>query len=330
MAVGYVGYVIGRVQDMPEQAHPLVLYVLLNLSVLSVEICYGAIGGSLGLVCDGVHMFINCFGITLSLIAVECSNRSPSLESSYGFDRIHVLSAFTNAVFLGFVAMFIVVEAVMRFGEENNTHADHVVSVALVGLTINVVGLALLGVSSRRGKQAQKKLGKRFSSSIGSPTGSMDSYAPQRYAQLLNLQGVLLHAMCDVVSSVGVITSSLLVQYYGWDWADPLMSLLIAALIYRSTIPFLISSGQTLLQVAPVKARSALDKSIREITMVTGVLECSKEHMWTFSPDVLVTTVHIRIRDDANESDVLLMVNRLLSSVSQHVTIQIDKDHVSS
>lgn len=341
---------LSAMQELPAATQPLLAYVLLNFCLLSVEIGYGLLAGSLGLICDGVHLGINCVGIALSLVALAVSKQPPSLNSCYGYERVHVLAGFTNAVFLVFVSLFLVVEALHKITQESHhhNHDNHVITIASAGLLVNLAGLGLLSISARRTRDAAllpnsgglttsvpgglPRFGsKRYSStssqaSVSSlPTGASNESV--RYAQLLNLQGVLLHATCDVLISIGVIFSSFLVKYQGWHLADPIFAVLVSLLIFWSVTPLLLTSGHTLLQVAPPACRLQLDKAMREISTLVGVLECHREHMFTYSPNVQVATMHIRVRASCRESELIPRVQNILGSVARHVTFQITKDH---
>jgi len=135
-----------QVDALPASTHPLLVYALLNLCLMSVEIGYGLLAGSLGLVCDGVHLAINCVGVALSLFALATAKQPPSLEAPFGFERVHVLAAFANAVFLVFVSLFLVVEAVAQFWEQphyelhSQHHEDHVVTIAFAGFVVSAHG----------------------------------------------------------------------------------------------------------------------------------------------------------------------------------------------
>jgi len=319
---------VRAVRDVPHALQPLLVFAALNFVLMGVEVSYGAMAGSLGLVCDGVHLAINCFGVGLSLVALEVSKRGPSLASGYGFERVHVLAAFTNTVSIIFVAMFLVVEALHRFGEEHaeHDHGSHVLAVASAGLVVDIVGLGLLRQSSERIRLSTRgKTTSAHRSSAYTPSNSQES---MRYAQVLNLQAVLLHASCDILSSVGVILSSLLSKHQGWTSADPLFAIVIAFLIVWSVSPLMFSSGQTLLQAAPLSGLVSMDKALREIQTVPGVLESRHEHLFMYSPNTIVVTFHVRIRDQANEAELLPRICSIVAGFSQHATVQLTKDHV--
>ncbi|GBG24549.1 Zinc transporter, putative [Hondaea fermentalgiana] len=370
--------------ELPAGARPLALYGALNLALLVVEVGYGLYAGSLGLVSDGAHLGINCFGVALALAALRAGRDPPSVEACFGHDRVHVLAAFTNAVFMCFVAVFIVVEGLHQFlgvahshglaqdhagdhHEESpeaemeggdslgvaghgylhhHAHQDHVLVVASAGLLVNLLGLALLAWSTRTASPSRtgaRHAGPAFGGFSGT-TGAFRRYESSaasaastsrpideesaRSARMLNLQGVVLHAVCDVLNSLGVICSAIMARRSGWKAADPLAAVIISLVIMRSSAPLLVSSGRMLLQVAPYGPRIALDKSIREISAMSGVLECHKDHIWEYAPNIPVTTLHVRARDGADEGSLLLHIHSILSSFSHHVTVQINKDHM--
>jgi len=287
----------------------------MNIGMMLVEVLYGMFAGSLGLVCDGVHMGLNTFSIILSVIAVKWSTTPASPACSLGLLRVHVLAAFSNAVVMVFVAMFLVFESLRRslslMSHDVSNHADHVLSVATLGLMMNLIGFVLLGLSTKHSKTVK---------------GENLIHQGSRQGLLLNLKSLLLHATCDIVISVGVIISSLLVRQ-GWEFMDPFISFLISIVILKSVWPLLLSSSEILLQVSP-DSNHLFDKCVREISIWSGVLECNDAHLWAFSPDYSVLTLHVRVRDEVDESDMSCRLHALLSPLARRIAIQIDKDQV--
>eukprot|EP00826_Nyctotherus_ovalis_P039734 TRINITY_DN3839_c0_g1_i9.p1 TRINITY_DN3839_c0_g1~~TRINITY_DN3839_c0_g1_i9.p1 ORF type:complete len:348 (-),score=55.72 TRINITY_DN3839_c0_g1_i9:52-1095(-) len=107
-----------------------------------VELVYGIMTNSLGLISDSAHMFFDCSALVLSLLASYFASFPPSERFSYGYGRIEVLSGLTNCVFLVFVALSIVMESVERLMNPQVIHSDRLLTVAVLGLLVNLVGIA--------------------------------------------------------------------------------------------------------------------------------------------------------------------------------------------
>lgn len=346
----------------------LLLFLLLNYAFLIFEILFGSVVQSLGLVCDGVHMLINCFGITISWLAFRVAKSHKSLGKpahkstyTYGFRRLHTLAAFTNAVFLVFVAVFLVVQALQRLFHPVDIHSSHAVTVALASLGLNLFGYCFLGavatpqgsveragadfdVEGGRRSRAASNSGSNSLSNSGSNSGlnvnlnlnvnlksklkSGSDFSGfgkggsglemkwegrgESAAAWMNLQSVSAHLKADIYSSCGVIVSTLSSRWRGWTIMDPLVSIVILALIMHSALPLLVRTGFVLLQTTPKEHRMQLEQAVRELNTLKGVIECHEHHFWTLNQGDVVATIKLRVRDDASRDQVLLQAFRCL------------------
>ncbi|KAK6011725.1 cation efflux family protein, partial [Ostertagia ostertagi] len=183
-------------------------FLCVNLSFCGVEFLYGFWTNSLGLISDGFHMLLDCSAL--------------------------VLSGFINALFLCVIALFILLEALERLFDPPNINTDRLsLCRAVSGLLVN-----LFGMYSFHGGEGDH--GHGHSHGGGSHGHSHSGNA--------NMEGVFLHVLADTLGSVFVIISTLLIQWFGWTWVDPLCSLILSVLILGSVYPLLTSSVNTLLQ----------------------------------------------------------------------------------
>lgn len=122
-------------------ARNLLGFLVLNFAFAFVELAYGIWTNSLGLISDSFHMFFDCTGLVAGLVA-QVVSRWPADDSfSYGYKRAEVLAGFVNALFLLFIAFFILTEAVERAIEPPEVHHDRLFVVSLLGLLVNLVGI---------------------------------------------------------------------------------------------------------------------------------------------------------------------------------------------
>ena len=91
-------------------------------------------------------------------------------------------------------------------------------------------------------------------------------------------------------------------------------------------VPLFKATGLILVQVRPSYIKAALDRCRREVSAVDGVLECNEEHYWTQSPGVIVGSLHVRVRNNADEQTILATVHRIFGRHITHLTVQIEKD----
>lgn len=127
-----------------ENLKKLLFFLLLNLSFMFVEVIYGVISNSLGLLTDGAHMLLDCSAIIIGLYSSYLSEKGKNSQFNFGYSRSEVLGTFINAVFLYFIAFYIVFESLERFINPKIIHADHLILVSFIGLLINLVGVFYL------------------------------------------------------------------------------------------------------------------------------------------------------------------------------------------
>jgi zinc transporter 5/7 len=305
----------------------------LSFIIVAVEVAYGLWVGSLGLVSDGIHSATGCLGLLISLAASRFAKNGPRkwLRSGYSFggDRAEVLAAFTNNVFLLFMSLFIVVEALHRVlatwastdeNEHHHNHHDHVVIVASLSLLVNLLGIWIVTPYAGGWKSWSTKF-HRSGSSSSSLLNSISS------SMTLNLDSVLLHAVSDAFSSCAVLAASY-ASKRGFPWADPLSAIFVATFTIRTVTPMFIQTARILAHAAPTHLliTGTIERILREIKSLEGVLEIRKEHFWTISPGKDVVSLILRLRHDADGDRIFNQTQNILSAYFYLVTIQIEKD----
>ena len=166
------------------------------VAFLVVEVIGGLLTNSLALLADAGHMFTDAAGIGLALLAIWFARRPATAEKSFGYYRIEIFAAVTNAVILFVVAGFILYEAIQRFSAPPEVLGLPMLGIASVGLVVNLVSMRLL--------------------QAGAETS-------------LNLRGAYLEVLGDLLGSVAVIVAGLVIILTGWTPIDPIASVVIAA-----------------------------------------------------------------------------------------------------
>lgn len=294
-----------RIIWVDKDAKNLFMFIILSTTFTFVEILYGTMSNSLGLISEAFHTFFDNIAMVISLMALVLSRSDPNNRFSYGYDRIEILSGFANGAFLLFVSFFLFVESVERILEPPELHSHgRVISVAFVGLIINALGIMFFSRHSLHRSE------------------SIRSKARQD-----NMNIITTHLFTDMISGIGVIISSWLGQSMGWHFADTLVSIIIAVLIVRNAWPICSKTARVLLQTTPDSIYPHINKCLREASTLEGVLEYHSEHFWTQSPGIFVGSLSIKIRADANEQAVLQQVTKLFQPHIRHLTVQIEKDN---
>lgn len=264
----------------------------LNLAFVAVEATYGLIANSLALVADAGHNLSDVLGLALAWIASRLVRRPLSARRSYGWRRSTVLAALANAVFLLIAIGAIAFEAIRRFGDPAPVAGKTVIVVALIGIGINTL-TALLFAAGRKGD--------------------------------LNIRGAFLHMAADAAVSAGVVIAGLVMLATDWDWLDPVVSLLIAGVIFIGTWGLLRDSFNMALDAVPDDIDPAMvTRGLLNVPGVTGVHDL---HIWNMSTTEVALTAHLVVPNAENNDALLFWASQELHDryEIQHVTLQIER-----
>jgi cobalt-zinc-cadmium efflux system protein len=229
-------------------------------AVLVVEVVVGLFAGSLALLADAGHMATDAVGIGLALVAVRMAGRAPTVHRTFGWQRAEVLAAGGNALVLLGVAGVVVVEALRRLADPPPIDTKAVLFAASLGLVANMVSLRLLA-------------GGRHES--------------------LNVRGAFLEVLGDALGSIAVVVAAVVIAVTGQLRADPIASLVIAALIVPRAIRLLRDAGEVLLEGTPRGVD--LDEVRRHMMAQPGVVDVHDLHAWTITSGVPVLSAHVTV-----------------------------------
>ncbi|GAA3180296.1 cation diffusion facilitator family transporter [Blastococcus jejuensis] len=242
----------------------LALVLGLTVAVLVAELVGSVLSGSLALLADAGHMATDAVGIALALGAVTLAQRPARGRRTFGWQRMEILAAVANGLLLLGVAGYVLVEAVRRIADPPDLESGLMLGVAVVGLVVNLVSLAVL----HRGRQ-----------------------------ESLNIRGAYLEVLADALGSVAVIVAAVVILTTGWTWADALASVLIGFLVLPRAWHLLREALDVLLEAAPRGVD--LDDVRAHILEVDGVLDVHDLHAWTITSGMPVLSAHVVVTDDA-------------------------------
>ncbi|MEA5532545.1 cation diffusion facilitator family transporter [Crocosphaera sp. XPORK-15E] len=251
--------------DHHHHHHPISNYTrafiigtLLNVGFVAIEFFFGFWTNSLSLLADAGHNLSDVFGLLLAWIGNFLSQRPPTQRYTYGLRRSSILAALFNALVLLLVMGGIAWEAMQRIFNPSPIPGITIMIVALVGVVINTI-TALLFMSGRH--------------------------------QDLNIRGAFLHMAADAVVSFGVILTGLAILLTGWLWFDPVVSLIIVAVIVIGTWQLLKDSVNLALDAVPVAIEPL---AVRTYLMeLPGVTQIHDLHIWAMSTRETALTVHL-------------------------------------
>lgn len=235
--------------------------LVLTLIFAVVEALAGWWSGSLALLGDAGHMVSDATSLGLAAFATWVAKRPPSLRHSYGLGRAEVLAAVANALFMFLVVAGIVVVAIQRLSAPSPVAGGTVMVVAIFGLVINLIVAWML----RHGEQT------------------------------LNTRAALLHVMGDLLGSVAALVAGAVIYFTGWVPIDPILSLVICALILYSSFHLLREALHVLMEGVPLGMDLA--EVGRAMAGVEGVASVHDLHIWTLSSGRIALSAHVMIID---------------------------------
>ena len=262
--------------------------LVLTAGFALVEVGAGLYAGSLALISDAGHMATDAASFVVALVAHYVSRRPPSARASYGYARAEVLAAFVNALAMLGLVVFIAVEAVDRLLHPVPVAGGVVMAVAVVGLAINVfVAWRLSGTGGN-----------------------------------LNARGALLHVFGDILGSVAAIVAGAVVAFTGWTPVDPILSVVVALLILRSTVALLRESGAVLMERVP--RHLSYERIGRALAALPGVTGVHDLHVWAMGGGRVALSAHVVLARGSDWPATLAAAQRLLAADFgiDHATLQ--------
>ncbi|XP_043274158.1 zinc transporter 7 isoform X1 [Venturia canescens] len=320
----------------------LFLFLLLNLSFAFVELLYGMWTNSLGLISDSFHMFFDCTGLLAGLVASVITKWRANERFSYGYVRAEVLAGFVNALFLLFIAFFIMSEAVERAIEPPEVKHERLFVVSVLGLLVNLVGIYAFQHGHSHG-HSHGGGGHGHSHGGGGSSGhghghshnqnhghSHDHHDIEIEATLSSgesqiMKGVFLHILADTLGSVGVIVSAVLMQMFGWMIADPICSMFISLLIILSVLGLIKESALVLMQRQPPALDHVLPQCYNKVTQLAGVYAIQEPHFWTLCSDIYVGCLKLEVARTVDPKYVVAHTQMIFQAAGvRQLTVQLD------
>ncbi|HEY1015925.1 MAG TPA: cation diffusion facilitator family transporter [Herpetosiphonaceae bacterium] len=270
----------------------------LNLTFVAVEFAYGRMANSLALIADAGHNLSDVLGLLFAWGAAVLARRQPSARRTYGLRRSSILAALLNAGLLLVAIGAIAWEAVRRFNQPGEVAGATVIVVALIGCAINTA-TALLFMGGRHGD--------------------------------LNVRGAFLHMAADAAISLGVALAGIGISLSGWQWLDPVTSLVVAAVILVGTWGLLRDSVNLALDGVPLGIDVA--EVTRYLQAMPGVRSVHDLHIWGMSTTETALTAHVVVGEDHGPPDPLLIAaTRELHDRFgiEHATLQVETRQVDN
>jgi len=271
----------------------MVLSIIVTFAFVLGEGLTGLLSHSLALIADAGHNFADTLALLLSSYGLWIARRPSTSEWTFGYHRVGILAALINALSLVIIAMLIFWEGINRLRAPERVESTPMIVVALTAIGMNtVISLWLKGEAKHD----------------------------------LNVRSAYLHMVGDAISAAGVVVAGIIVATTGTYLADPVVSLLIAALILWSSWGILKESVNVLLEGIP--AGMSMVKLEQSIGKVHGILAVHDLHVWMVGSGVICCSCHVMVAEQSVRSgeQVLRAVNEELrhNFGITHTTIQVE------
>ncbi|TVT97707.1 hypothetical protein EJB05_57027 [Eragrostis curvula] len=279
----------------------LALLLALNVAYSATELAIGLFTGRVGLVSDAFHLTFGCGLLTFSLFAMAASRTKPDSVYTYGYKRLEVLAAFTNAVFLMFLSFSLAVEALHAFMQDESEHKHYLIVSAVTNLLVNLLGVWFFRSYARVN-------------------------IVYRNAEDMNYHSVCLHVLADSIRSAGLILASWLLSL-GVENAEVLCLGIVSVAVFMLVLPLFKATGNVLLQIAPGNVPpSAFMKCCRQIAACEDVSEVCLGRFWELVPGHAVGSLSIRVKSRNDDQSVLEYGHGLYQDLGIHdLTVQTDE-----
>jgi cobalt-zinc-cadmium efflux system protein len=263
----------------------------LNIALIVAQLGYGIIANSLALVSDALHNISDVLGLLLAWAAAWLATKPPSGRRTYGYRRASILAAVANAALLWLATGAIAIEAIQRLFHPAPVEGETVAWVAALGIAVNTF-TALLFMRGRKDD--------------------------------INIGATFMHMAADAAVSFGVVVGALLLMWTGWLWIDPVISLLVSAVVVAGAWRMTRDALDLALDAVPASVdRHAVEAYLAALPGVTGIHDL---HIWGMSTTETALTVHL-VRPGAPLDDQFLMT--ACAELKQrfgipHATIQVE------
>lgn len=280
------------------------LWISLFLTVIftTIEIIGGLRSHSLALLSDAVHMLSDVVAIILSLIAVYLATREPNHKFTFGYLRFEIIASFLNGIGLVIISLGILIEAIRRIIHPTDIQVPLMLGVSCIALVIHFTLTMILIQSMKKENN-------------------------------LNIQSALWHFIGDLINSVGVIISALIILFSGFTLVDPILGIVLSFVIGYGGFKIVRESYYVLMETAPEELN--VDTIRKAILSVEEVIEVHELHVWTITTDHHSLIAHVFVSENTNDDNVYQVIAKISNMLEEkygliHVVIQVENPFVNA
>ncbi|NWL88466.1 MULTISPECIES: cation diffusion facilitator family transporter [unclassified Paenibacillus] len=273
----------------------LLISFIIITGYMIIEAFGGFITNSLALLSDAGHMLSDSISLGVALLAFTLGGKVANYNKTYGYKRFEILAAVLNGVTLVFIAIYIFYEAIQRFQNPPEVASTGMLIISSIGLLVNI-----------------------FVAWFMMRSGDVE--------ENLNMRGAYLHVISDMLGSVGAIIAALLIMFFGWGWADPLASVIVAALVLRSGYYVMKSGLHVLMEGTPQNVD--MNEVIQTLQHAKGIQSVHDLHVWSITSGLNALSCHAVVDDQMSIADSERLLRQIEHELEHknihHMTIQLE------
>lgn len=264
----------------------------LNAIITIVEFVGGIVSGSLGLISDAFHNMEDTLSIVLSFVAHLIGKKDNNERQTFGYQRAEILAAFVNSAILIAITIVLIIEGIQRLGHPQKIDGGIMLIVSIVGLAANLFSMLLMEADSHHN---------------------------------LNIKATFLHMAADTLSSVGVIIAALLIKFFNWMWADPVLTLITAVWIMKESYGVIKQTVSILMEAAGPNID--LPQVQQTLMQIPDILNVHHVHLWRIDEHLVAFDAHINVRSNETIEQLEELYQRIEQLLKEkyginHVTLQ--------
>lgn len=261
---------------MKDQTSRKFLWVsLLNVVITIAEFAGGLLAGSLALISDALHNLGDVGAIILSFVAHLLGKKDKNRHKTFGYERSETLAAFTNGLVLIVICLFLFAEAIDRLFHPAAVKGGIMLVVAVIGLIANAFSMLIMRSDAK---------------------------------QSLNVKSTFVHMMSDALSSVAVVISAIVLNFWQINWLDPVITMLVSLFVIKEGLAVTKKAANILMESNP---DISLQKVNELVLSVPSVHNIHHVHLWRYSDNMVILDAHINVDHSMSMDDLEVLYREL-------------------
>ena len=286
---------IGATHSHPAEANPdqgpLVAALCLIAAFVVAEVVVGVLARSLALLSDAAHMLTDVAAIGVSIVALRLAQRPPKGGLTFGLKRAEILAALVSGATLLVLAAVLIFEAILRLASPPAVTAGAMIATAAAGIVVN------LGVTWQLSRANRRSL---------------------------NVEASFRHILTDLYAFIGTLIAGIVIVTTGFERADAIASLVVAALMVYAGVRLLGRAGRVLLEASPAD----LDPEVIGSALAAHphVVNVHDLHVWEVTSGFPALSAHVLVHPKDDCHAIRLDLERFLQDEFhlEHTTLQVD------